>query len=466
MGPQHLLHRHGRDVPNTRNGAIIACTSGAPTSSSTSDRPPLPLPHRLVRRSAYWIYCAFGVLAVILRRSSSPRPAAPGRRWTRSSPRSDVSPSILARRKTQLTDTTQDTHSRQALAPTSWHDRRTAPTRSRHLPHMTVIDAMGRIGLRLHTLLHPGDLHAGSRLPADRRSARASTRCSPTPEVEHRLPGLDPPRARGRTRRTLRATPATTSGIVGRVPLRLQPARQVRRGRRHILGRRKPGHNEVCRLAPGQQPPAGAAHDLWRGKLCPAGAGHIIAARLGSSPRKPPSSVSWRTRAIEAPREYAADYGKELEAALLPRRALLRPPPALRFYRRVVRDFKSIQTTSAAELRRLPHRHKPRSRNATRPTGPRLVTNEQWKLIAICLTGALHGHDRLRIGRIMDVARELGILDDHDASLLLRPDHGEFTGSHRLNDKGGPMMYDGSYNVPSIALSTASQPRGTSSRMR
>ena len=52
------------------------------------------------------------------------------------------------------------------------------------------------------------------------------------------------------------------------------------------------------------------------------------------------------------------------------------------------------------------------------------------------------------IGRIMDVARELGILDD--TAVFFCADHGEFTGSHRLNDKG-PMMYDDIYNVPFIA---------------
>ena len=52
------------------------------------------------------------------------------------------------------------------------------------------------------------------------------------------------------------------------------------------------------------------------------------------------------------------------------------------------------------------------------------------------------------IGRIMDVARELGILED--TAVFFCADHGEFTGSHRLNDKG-PMMYDDIYNVPFIA---------------
>lgn len=52
------------------------------------------------------------------------------------------------------------------------------------------------------------------------------------------------------------------------------------------------------------------------------------------------------------------------------------------------------------------------------------------------------------IGRIMKVAEELGILDD--TAVFFSADHGEFTGSHRLNDKG-PAMYDDIYRVPFIA---------------
>jgi arylsulfatase A-like enzyme len=52
------------------------------------------------------------------------------------------------------------------------------------------------------------------------------------------------------------------------------------------------------------------------------------------------------------------------------------------------------------------------------------------------------------IGRILDVARELGLMDD--TAMFFTADHGEFTGSHRLNDKG-PAMYDDIYRIPYIA---------------
>jgi len=74
-------------------------------------------------------------------------------------------------------------------------------------------------------------------------------------------------------------------------------------------------------------------------------------------------------------------------------------------------------------------------------------TNEQWKKLIAVYWGYTAMID-FEIGRIMDVARELGILDD--TAVFFCADHGEFTGSHRLNDKG-PMMYDDIYNVPFIA---------------
>ena len=52
------------------------------------------------------------------------------------------------------------------------------------------------------------------------------------------------------------------------------------------------------------------------------------------------------------------------------------------------------------------------------------------------------------IGRNLDVARELGLMDD--TAMFFCADHGEFTGSHRLNDKG-PAMYDDIYRIPFIA---------------
>jgi arylsulfatase A-like enzyme len=52
-----------------------------------------------------------------------------------------------------------------------------------------------------------------------------------------------------------------------------------------------------------------------------------------------------------------------------------------------------------------------------------------------------------QIGRIVDAARELGLYDD--AAVFFSADHGEFTGAHRLHDKG-PAMYEDIYNIPGL----------------
>lgn len=74
-------------------------------------------------------------------------------------------------------------------------------------------------------------------------------------------------------------------------------------------------------------------------------------------------------------------------------------------------------------------------------------TNEQWKKLIAVYWGYVAMID-FEIGRIMDEARELGVLDD--TAVFFCADHGEFTGAHRLNDKG-PMMYEDIYNIPFIA---------------
>lgn len=53
-----------------------------------------------------------------------------------------------------------------------------------------------------------------------------------------------------------------------------------------------------------------------------------------------------------------------------------------------------------------------------------------------------------QIQRVLDTARELGLWDS--TAVIFTADHGEFTGSHRLNDKG-PAMYDDIYRIPMIA---------------
>jgi len=52
-----------------------------------------------------------------------------------------------------------------------------------------------------------------------------------------------------------------------------------------------------------------------------------------------------------------------------------------------------------------------------------------------------------QIGRILDEAHELGLYDE--TAIFFSADHGEFTGAHRLHDKG-PAMYEDIYHTPGI----------------
>lgn len=52
-----------------------------------------------------------------------------------------------------------------------------------------------------------------------------------------------------------------------------------------------------------------------------------------------------------------------------------------------------------------------------------------------------------QVGRILDAMHDLGL--DDTTAVFFTADHGEFTGAHRLHDKG-PAMYDDIYRIPGI----------------
>ena len=52
-----------------------------------------------------------------------------------------------------------------------------------------------------------------------------------------------------------------------------------------------------------------------------------------------------------------------------------------------------------------------------------------------------------QIGRILDAVRKLGL--DERTAVCFTADHGEFTGAHRLHDKG-PAMYEDIYRIPGL----------------
>ncbi|WP_327584145.1 sulfatase-like hydrolase/transferase [Nonomuraea sp. NBC_00507] len=61
-----------------------------------------------------------------------------------------------------------------------------------------------------------------------------------------------------------------------------------------------------------------------------------------------------------------------------------------------------------------------------------------------------------QLGRILDRLDELGLTDQ--TSVFFTADHGEFTGAHRLHDKG-PAMYEDIYRIPGIVRIPGSQPQ-------
>ncbi|MBI0293015.1 sulfatase-like hydrolase/transferase [Streptomyces sp. PRKS01-29] len=61
-----------------------------------------------------------------------------------------------------------------------------------------------------------------------------------------------------------------------------------------------------------------------------------------------------------------------------------------------------------------------------------------------------------QIGRILTRLDELGLADD--TSVFFTADHGEFTGAHRLHDKG-PAMYEDIYRIPGIVRVPGAAPQ-------
>ena len=202
-------------------------------------------------------------------------------------------------------------------------------------------------------------------------------------------------------------------------------------------GAENPVANEeyVAWLKENDLPPV-KAHDIWRGKLPGNRDGHIIAARL-EQPEEATFERFIADRSIARLRQYAKEYketGKPFSLdvhffgphlpyflpdewfdlmdpkdVMLPKSfgdTLVGKPP-------VQQNYATYWSTSSFD-------------------------NDQWRKLIAVYWGYVAMID-FEIGRILDVARELGLMDD--TAMFFCADHGEFTGSHRLNDKG-PAMYD------------------------
>ncbi|MEQ7127108.1 sulfatase-like hydrolase/transferase [Actinopolymorpha sp. B11F2] len=75
------------------------------------------------------------------------------------------------------------------------------------------------------------------------------------------------------------------------------------------------------------------------------------------------------------------------------------------------------------------------------------LSPDDWRQLIAAYWGYVSLIDS-QVGRILRALEELGLTDD--TAVLFTADHGEFTGSHRLHDKG-PAMYDDIYRIPLLA---------------
>jgi arylsulfatase A-like enzyme len=180
--------------------------------------------------------------------------------------------------------------------------------------------------------------------------------------------------------------------------------------------------------------------DRIRGTLPNGGPGNLLAARL-HQPLEATFEYYLATRTIELMRRYAAEgrpfylathfFGPHLPYIVPDEWFDLIDPATVELPKSIAETFEGkppVQRNYSAHW--------------TFDTMPIEVTR---KLIAV-YWGYVSMIDT-QIGRILDAMRELGLQDS--TSVFFTCDHGEFTGAHRLHDKG-PAMYEDIYRTPGI----------------
>jgi arylsulfatase A-like enzyme len=193
--------------------------------------------------------------------------------------------------------------------------------------------------------------------------------------------------------------------------------------------------------------------DRIRGTLPNGGPGNLMAARL-HQPVEATFEHYLATRAIETLERYAADVRERKQPFFL---ALHFFGPHLPYI--LPNEFFDMFDPANVELPRSvtetfqgkPPVQKNYSRHWTFDTMPIEATR---KLIAI-YWGYVALIDQ-EIGRVMAAMERLGLADD--TAVFFTSDHGEFTGAHRLHDKG-PAMYEDIYRTAGL-LRVPGQPGG------
>lgn len=193
--------------------------------------------------------------------------------------------------------------------------------------------------------------------------------------------------------------------------------------------------------------------DRMRGTLPNGGPGNLLAARL-HQPLEATFEHYLATRAIELMERYAADveqhdkpfflelsfYGPHLPYIVPNEYFDMFDPADIELPKSITEDFVNkppVQKNYSAHW-----------------TFDTMALEDSRKLIAV-YWGYVAMIDQ-EIGRVMDAMERLGLTDS--TAVFFTCDHGEFTGSHRLHDKG-PAMYEDIYRTPGI-LRVPGSPEG------
>jgi arylsulfatase A-like enzyme len=190
--------------------------------------------------------------------------------------------------------------------------------------------------------------------------------------------------------------------------------------------------------------PPYAIRDEWRGTAPNGNPGNLLAARL-QQPVEATFEHYLTTRAIEMLERFAAEHESDGAPFFLaahffgPHLPYLLPDAYFdMFDPEQVALPDSVQETFAGKP--------PVQRNYSdhwafdtmRPEDSRKLIAVYWGYVALI--------DE-QIGRLLRALDELGLAGD--TAVCFTADHGEFTGSHRLHDKG-PAMYDDIYRIPGL----------------
>jgi arylsulfatase A-like enzyme len=190
--------------------------------------------------------------------------------------------------------------------------------------------------------------------------------------------------------------------------------------------------------------PPYAITDRIRGSLPNGGPGNLLAARL-QQPEEATFEHYLATRTIELMRRYAEDRSTKQQPFFL---ALHYFGPHLpyivpdEYFDMIDPALVELPASVTESFRGKPEVQRNYSRHWAFDSMPLETTR---KLIAV-YWGYVSLIDK-QIGRVLDAMDELGLSDS--TAVFFTCDHGEFTGAHRLHDKG-PAMYEDIYRTPGI----------------